>query len=135
MKLRVVGSEGGELPNKRTTYFLADSKLCVARGDITSLVALDEILQIDEIFHTHSHFDPMKDVPLMTDVLVGRRQKPVVVHGPAETMEAMDKDVFNNRVWPDFRVIPSADNPVLAFEEMPIRDPVTCQGYRIRAIP
>jgi len=135
MKLRVLGCHGGELPKHRTTCFLVDGKLCVDGGAITSVLGLDEILQIDDIFLTHSHFDHMKDVPLMTDVLVGRRQKPVVVHGPAETMEAMDKDVFNNRVWPDFRVIPSADNPVLAFEEMPIRDPVTCQGYRIRAIP
>jgi len=58
-----------------------------------------------------------------------------VVHGPAETMRTMDKDVFNNRVWPDFRVIPTPENPVLAFQEMPIRQPVSCQGYRIRAIP
>ncbi len=135
MKLRVLGCHGGELPKHRTTCFLVDGKLCVDGGAITSVLTLEEILQIDDIFLTHSHFDHMKDVPLMTDVLVGRRQKPVVVHGPAETMEAMDKDVFNNRVWPDFRVIPSADNPVIAFEQIPIRQTVTCQGYRIRAIP
>ena len=135
MNLRVLGCHGGELPKHRTTCFLVDGKLCVDGGAITSVLPLEEILQIDDIFLTHSHFDHMKDVPLMTDVLVGRRSKPVVVHGPAETMEAMDKDVFNNRVWPDFRAIPTAENPVIAFEEMPVRQPVTCQGYRIRAIP
>src|SRR6266852_4879861 len=129
MNLRVLGCHGGELPKHRTTCFLVDRKLCVDGGAITSVLPLEEILEIDDIFLTHSHFDHMKDV------LAGRRNKPVVVHGPAETMEAMDKDVFNNRVWPDFRVIPSAENPVLAFEEMPIRQTVTCQGYRIRAIP
>jgi ribonuclease BN (tRNA processing enzyme) len=135
MKLRVLGCHGGELPKHRTTCFLIDGKLCVDAGAITSVLKLEQILQIDDIFLTHSHFDHMKDVPLMTDLLVGRRQKPVIVHGPAETMEAMDKDVFNNRVWPDFRVIPSAQNPVLAFQEVPVRTAVTCQGYRIRAIP
>src|SRR5712692_6112989 len=135
MNLRVLGCHGGELPKHRTTCFLVDGKLCVDGGAITSVLSLEEILQIEDIIRTHRHFNHMKDVPMMTDVLVGRRQKPVVVHGPAETMEAMDKDVFNNRVWPDFRVIPSADNPVIAFEQMPIRQTVTCQGYRIRAIP
>ena len=135
MKLRVLGCHGGELPKHRTTCFLVDGKLCVDGGAITSVLKLEEILQIDDIFLTHSHFDHMKDVPLMTDLLVGRRQKPVIVHGAAETMEAMDKDVFNNRVWPDFRVIPSAQNPVLAFQELPVRQEVRCQGYRIRAIP
>jgi ribonuclease BN (tRNA processing enzyme) len=135
MKVRVLGCHGGELPKHRTTCFLLDGKLCVDGGAITSVLGIDEILQIDDIFLTHSHFDHMKDVPMMTDVLVGRRRKPVVVHGPAETMEAMDKDVFNNRVWPDFRAIPTKENPVIAFQTIPVRKPVTCQGYRIRAIP
>ncbi|HYZ89652.1 MAG TPA: 3',5'-cyclic-nucleotide phosphodiesterase [Myxococcales bacterium] len=135
MKLRVLGCHGGELPKHRTTCFLVDGKLCVDGGAITSVLKLEEILQIDDIFLTHSHFDHIKDVPLMTDLLVGRRQKPVLVHGPAETMKTMDKDVFNNRVWPDFRKIPNEQQPVLAFKEMPVRSPVTCQGYRIRAIP
>ncbi len=98
MKIRVLGAHGGELPGFRTTCFLLDQKLCVDGGSITGTLELDEILKIDDIFLTHSHFDHVKDVPLMTDLLVGKRQKPVVVHGPAETMEAMDKDVFNNRV-------------------------------------
>jgi ribonuclease BN (tRNA processing enzyme) len=135
MKLRVLGCHGGELPKHRTTCFLVDGKLCVDGGAITSVLPLEEILRIDDIFLTHSHFDHMKDVPLMTDLLVGRRQKPVVVHGPKETMKAMDKDVFNNRVWPDFRKIPNARQPVLAFQEMPVGPSVTCNGYRIRAIP
>jgi ribonuclease BN (tRNA processing enzyme) len=135
MKLRVLGCHGGELPKHRTTCFLVDGKLCVDGGAITSVLKLEEILQIDDIFLTHSHFDHMKDVPLMTDLLVGLRQKPVVVHGAAETMQAMDKDVFNNRVWPDFRKIPNEQQPVLAFQEMPVRSPVSCHGYRIRAIP
>ena len=50
-------------------------------------------------------------------------------------MDAMDKDVFNNRVWPDFRSIPSAEKPVIAFDVIPVRTPVTCQGLKIRAIP
>src|SRR6266446_4639829 len=129
MKIKVLGCHGGELPRHRTTCFLIDRKLTIDGGAITAALELDEILEIDDIFLTHSHFDHVKDVPLMTDLLVGRREKPVVVHGPAETMEAMDKDVFNTPVWPDFRVIPTAENPVIAFEQMPIRQIVTCQGY------
>src|SRR2546428_2543367 len=71
----------------------------------------------------------------MTDLLVGKREKPVVVHGPRETMDAMAKDAFNTRVWPDCRSIPSAEKPVIAFDVIPVRTPVTCQGLKIRAIP
>ena len=135
MKIKVLGCHGGELPRHRTTCFLIDERLTVDGGAITAALDLEDIVKIDDIFLTHSHFDHVKDVPLMTDLLVGKRDKPVVVHGPAETMEAMDKDVFNNRVWPDFRVIPTKEKPVLAFETIPVNAPVTCQGLRIRAVP
>src|SRR3954467_13310516 len=135
MEVRVLGCHGGELPGHKTTCFLLGDALCIDAGAITSSLQLDEILRIDDIFLTHSHFDHVKDVPLMTDLLVGKRQKPVIVHGARETMEAMDKDVFNNRVWPDFRTIPTREKPVLAFETIPVLEPVTCQGRRIRAVP
>jgi ribonuclease BN (tRNA processing enzyme) len=135
MKIRVLGCHGGELPRHRTTCFLIDGRLTIDGGAITSALELEEILEIDDIFLTHSHFDHVKDVPMMTDLLVGKRDKPVVIHGPPETMEAMDKDVFNNRVWPDFRIIPTREKPVVAFQTLEVRKPVTCQGLRIRAIP
>jgi ribonuclease BN (tRNA processing enzyme) len=135
MRIKVLGCHGGELPRYRTTCFLIDRKLTIDGGAITAALGLEDILQIDDIFLTHSHFDHVKDVPMMTDLLVGKREKPVVVHGPAQTMEAMDKDVFNNRVWPDFRAIPNKANPVIAFDSIPVREPVLCQGLRIRAIP
>ena len=135
MRIKVLGCHGGELPGHRTTAFLIEEKLTIDGGAITAALNLDDILKIDDIFLTHSHFDHVKDVPLMTDLLVGKREKPVIVHGPAETMEAMDKDVFNNRVWPDFRTIPTPEKPVIAFDTIPVREAVTCQGLRIRAIP
>lgn len=135
MKIRVLGCHGGSLRGHRTTCFLIDDKLAMDGGALCDALDLEEILRVDDIFLTHGHFDHVKDVPLMTDLLVGQRDKPVVVHGPAETMEAMDKDVFNNRVWPDFRQIPTREKPVLAFDVIPVQKRVACQGLQIRAVP
>lgn len=135
MKIRVLGCHGGELPQHRTTCFLLDGKLCIDGGSITSVLTLEEILQLDDILLTHSHFDHVKDIPLMTDLLVGKREKPVLVHGPDETLECLGTDVFNNRLWPDFRVIPTKEAPVIAFERVPIREPFQLQGMKVRAIP
>src|SRR5438552_9872251 len=135
MKIRVLGCHGGSLHGFRTTAFLLDGKLTIDGGSICDALTLDEIYKIDDVFLSHAHFDHIKDVPLMTDLLVGKRQKPLIVHGPAETMEAMDKDIFNNRVWPDFRTIPTREKPVIAFDTIPVYEPVLCQGLRIRAVP
>lgn len=135
MKIRVLGCHGGELPHHRTTCFLLDGTLTVDGGAITSVLSLEEILKIDDIFLTHSHFDHVKDVPLMTDLLVGKRKTPVVVHGPEETMQCMGQDVFNNRLWPDFRVIPTRENPVVKFATVPVREHFQGGAYRMQAIP
>ena len=135
MKIRVLGCHGGELPKHRTTCFLLDGELCVDAGAITATLELPEILAIDDIFLTHSHFDHMKDLPLMSDLLVGGRATPVLVHGPAETMDALGRDVFNNRIWPDFRVIPSPENPVLSFDVFPVNQRVAIKEYQITAVP
>ena len=68
MRIRVLGCHGGELLGHRTTCFLVDGKLCVDGGAITGALTHREVLEIDDIFLTHSHWDHMKDVPLMTDL-------------------------------------------------------------------
>lgn len=135
MRIRVLGCHGGETRGHRTTCFLIDDRLCIDGGAITGGLHLDEILQVDDIFLTHSHWDHIKDVPLMTDLLVGKRQRPVVLHGSEETLAAMDADVFNNRVWPDFRAIPTREKPVIAFEVFPVRTRIACQDKQLTAIP
>ena len=67
MKIKVLGCHGGELPRHRTTCFLIDRKLTIDGGAITAALELDDILAIDDIFLTHSHFDHVKDVPRQKD--------------------------------------------------------------------
>ena len=69
MKIKVLGCHGGELPRHRTTCFLIDGKLAIDGGAITAALELEDILKIDDIFLTHSHFDHVKDIPLMADLL------------------------------------------------------------------
>ena len=135
MKIRVLGCHCGELPHHRTTCFLIDGKLCVDGGSITSVLELDEILAVDDVLLTHSHFDHVKDIPLMTDLLVGKRDNPVMVRGPDETLKCLSEDVFNNRLWPDFRTIPTKAKPVIAFEPVPVGAKFPVQSFTVQAVP
>jgi len=88
---------------------------------------------------THAHFDHIKDVPLMADLLTGRRDEPVVVHGSPECIRTLREHVFNDKLWPDFTSIPSASNPVMVLEPfgdytlrpIPVCHPVESVGYLI----
>ncbi len=113
MRLDVLGCHGGELPRHRTTCFLFDEVLALDAGALTSSLALEQLLKVDDIVVSHSHFDHVKDLPLLADLIVGQREKPVVVHASTLCAKTLRENMFNDELWPDFTRIPSAENPVL----------------------
>lgn len=116
MRLRVLGCHGGELPKCRTTCFLVDETLALDAGALTSTLHLEELTRLEHILIGHSHFDHVKDLPLIADLLVGRRDRPVVIHASPECARTLQDNMFNNLLWPDFTRIPSRDRPVLRLE-------------------
>ncbi len=84
MRLDVLGCHGGELPRCRTTCFLIDEVLALDAGALTASLPLDQLLKVDDIVVSHSHFDHVKDLPLLADLIVGRREKPVTVWASRE---------------------------------------------------
>ncbi len=145
MRLRVLGCSGGELPRHRTTCFLVDGKLAIDAGALTASLPLEELLRVDDIVLTHSHFDHVKDVPLLADLLVGRRSTPVRVHASTGCARTLRESVFNDELWPDFTRIPDLARPVIeivpfdparpfrigryAFAPVPVDHPVESVGF------
>lgn len=135
MKLRVLGCHGGELPKHRTTCFLLDGVLALDAGALTGSLTLDELLRVDDVIISHSHLDHVKDLPLMVDLLVGRREKPVVVHASRACAKTLHASLFNNELWPDFTRIPTRARPILRIEPFRIGEPFRVGRYTVTPIP
>jgi ribonuclease BN (tRNA processing enzyme) len=135
LKLRVLGCWGGELGERRTTCFLVDDHLAIDAGALTASLSMEELLRVDDILLTHAHFDHVKDVPLLADLVASRRDRPVVVHGSTGCVQTLREDVFNGRLWPDFTRIPRATRPALAIRAFPRRRPFRIGRYRVLPVP
>jgi ribonuclease BN (tRNA processing enzyme) len=135
MRLRVLGCSGGELPGHRTTCFLVDQRLAVDAGALTGSLSLEELLRIDDVLLTHSHFDHVKDVPLLADLIVGRRRKPVRIHASRECARTLRESVFNDELWPDFTRIPDAKRPVIQIVPFDPERPFRIGKYRVAPVP
>ena len=129
MRLRVLGCSGGELPRHRTTCFLLDGKIAIDAGALTASLPLRELLEIDDIVLTHSHLDHVKDVPLLADLVAGRRRAPVRVHASAACARTLRESVFNGELWPDFTRIPDAAAPALEILPFDPGRPFEVGGY------
>ncbi len=134
MRLKVLGPHGGELPGCKSTCFLVDDRLALDAGALTSMLELGELARVDDVLLTHSHFDHVKDLPMLSDVLVGRRDKPVTIHSNTECIDTLKKNLFNGVLWPDFTAIPSRKNPVFKLRPFKPGAKVKVGPYDVRSV-
>ena len=135
MKLRVLGCSGGELRRHRTTCFLVDGALAIDAGALTAALSLEELLEVDDIVLTHSHLDHVKDVPLIADLLIGRRTRPLVVHASTACARALREYLFNGEIWPDFTRLPDARHPVITIKPFHPRRRFAIGRYAVQPVP
>lgn len=133
--MRVLGCSGGELPRHRTTCFLVDGRLAIDAGALTASLPLDELLKVDDIVLTHSHFDHVKDVPLLADLVVGRRKRPVRIHASRACARTLRESVFNDELWPDFTKIPTLHTPVIEIVPFDPEKPFKAGRYTVSPVP
>lgn len=135
MKLRVLGCSGGIGGNLRTTSMLLDQDVLIDAGTGVGDLSLAEMLMIDHVFVTHSHLDHIACIPLLVDSVGFMRDKPLLVHATAETIEILKQHIFNWKIWPDFSEIPNAAQACLRYETIALGQTVNLGGRMITPLP
>ncbi|MBM3117899.1 3',5'-cyclic-nucleotide phosphodiesterase [Jeongeupia naejangsanensis] len=135
MQLRVLGCSGGIGGVARTTSFLLGDRVLVDAGTGVGDLPLDALCGIDHVFLTHAHFDHIACLPMLLDTVIGARRQPVTVHALPETIATLQVHVFNWQLWPDFSVIPDADNGVLRWAPIAVGESCDLDGLRMTALP
>jgi ribonuclease BN (tRNA processing enzyme) len=138
MKLQVLGCSGSIARDCRTTGFLLDDDVLIDAGTGVGDLSLDALERIDHILLSHSHLDHVLGVPLLADSVLRRRQMrgagPIVVHALPATIDVLRSDLFNNRLWPDFSRLPSAEAPVLRFVPFEVGETLVLGDRRIEVL-
>ncbi len=135
MKLRVLGCSGGIGGNLHTTSFLLDHDVLIDAGTGVSELSLTELTMIDHVFVTHSHLDHIACIPLMVDSVGFMRDCPLTVYAIDGTLDILKQHVFNWKVWPDFSVLPDAQQPIMNYQAIKLGEAVVLNGRKITALP
>ncbi|MGA2402393.1 MAG: 3',5'-cyclic-nucleotide phosphodiesterase [Syntrophobacteraceae bacterium] len=134
MEVRILGSAGSEAPGLNPPAFLIDNFLLLDAGTVA--LNIDKIAEcsITHIFLTHAHLDHLKGIPFLLDNLTAVNPTcQILVLSGKEVISDIRKHIFNNRIWPDFTIIPSVKSPVLRYQVISTRKPVVIGDYRILA--
>jgi len=132
LRIKVLGASGSEVPGHNCPAFLVDGTFLLDAGTIGISLNIREETGIRQILLTHAHFDHIKGIPFLLDNLVIRETgNTVTVMSGKEVIEDLRKNIFNDRIWPDFTRIPTPEKPVLRYRTLSPSRPVSLNGHRV----
>jgi len=135
VKLSVLGCFGGSAAGMAPSALLLDGRVAIDAGALTGALPLERQAAIDHVVLTHSHLDHLATLPFLLDNVFGLRSSPIVVHGPAETLETLRRHVFNGALWPDFARLSNGRTTLLAYAPLQPGQVLECAGLRLLAVP
>ncbi len=135
MRIEFLGAYGGNTNANNLTSFFVDGFLAIDAGALTQSLSFERQKTITDVLVSHSHLDHTLSLPFLADNLYGVLEKPLRIWGSQCVIDALRNHVFNEVTWPDFSVLPSADNPTVAFSTLAPEQTVQIGHLRVTPVP
>jgi ribonuclease BN (tRNA processing enzyme) len=133
MRVTFVPSAPPGLPQLFTS-FVVDGAVAIDAGCLDRAGNLDALGRIKHVFLTHAHLDHLASLPPFLDAVYDGSGDCVVVYGNAHVLDCLRRDVFNNRLFPDFLHISTFRPPYLKLHELAGGQTVEVSGLRVTAV-
>lgn len=90
-----------------------------------------EQAQIKHLFITHTHLDHVASLPMFLSNTYTGDGDCVTLYGSEVVLECLRRDLFNDRLWPDFVRLSAEGPPFLKLRTLLPGRPVECDGLRL----
>ena len=136
MRVKVLGAYGSEGPGQRPSAFLVDDTVLVDAGTVGGALTVPEQTAVSHAVVSHSHLDHVVGLCYLMDTLAmvapGRS---VTCSSIAPVVQALSDHCFNDRLWPNFRVIPAGGEPVLKLNVLKEEVEAAVGGVWVTPVP
>jgi ribonuclease BN (tRNA processing enzyme) len=133
VNISILGAHGSETKTAKCISFLIDNTLAIDAGALTSSLTLEEQKRLKAVLLTHTHFDHIKDIPLLC-LNSFRMKTSIKVYAHREVNTAIRKHLLNGSVYPRFQGLP-AENPTISFHDVIPFKEGKIESYRVLALP
>ena len=135
MKVKIIQSSVGTGDNLQVlaSYVINDT-ISLDGACIGFISPLDDQRKIKHVFLSHTHIDHMASVPIFVDNVYTPSPDCPLIYGSNTVLDCLQKDIFNDRVWPDMIRLSAEETPFLKLLEIEDRKPIEAEGLTVTPV-
>jgi ribonuclease BN (tRNA processing enzyme) len=136
MKVQLLGSSvRNPAGHQYVSSFVINNSVAIDAGSLGFRGTPQEQEAIRHIFLTHSHCDHTASLPIFVENVWTPSQDCPQVYGSPETLDSVQRHIFNDVVWPDFVGLSKTMPPFLQLCPLQSEVEVKVDGLRIIPVP
>ena len=134
MKVQLLGSSVQDTVRRQyVTSYLINQTVAIDAGCLGFHGTPQEQQAIRHVFLTHSHSDHTASLPIFVENAWTPSGECTRVYGNPETLDAVQRHIFNDVVWPDFVALSKKMAPFLRL--CPLQEEVPVEADDLRVTP
>jgi ribonuclease BN (tRNA processing enzyme) len=135
MRIRLLGSSAQD--SSRYQYvssYLINDLVAIDAGCLGFWSTPKKQEAVKHVFLTHAHMDHIASLAIFTENAWTPAGDCPTIYGGRETLDVIQRDIFNDRVWPDFIALSKSMPPFLRVCELQPEVPVKVSGLCITPV-
>jgi ribonuclease BN (tRNA processing enzyme) len=128
-------SDNGLGQHQFLTSYRINGTLAIDAGALGLAGTVEEQERVRHILITHSHMDHIASLPIFVENAYDGNQDCVTIHGSEAVLSCLRRDIFNDRVWPDFLRLSTGEASFLKLAVLESEKAIELERLRITPIP
>lgn len=120
--------------NQFLTTFLINDAVAVDAGSLGLLGSTEDQARVKHVFLTHTHMDHIASLPIFVENVFEVGADCPTIYGSETVLECLRRDLFNDRIWPDFVRMSQPESPFLKLVPIRAGQTIEVEGLRITPV-
>jgi ribonuclease BN (tRNA processing enzyme) len=134
MKIQILGSSLHDTARRQyVSSYLVNGTVAIDAGCLGFYGTCQEQEAIRHVFLTHSHADHTASLPIFVENVRMRTGDCPRIYGSTETLDAVQKHIFNGVIWPDYVVLSKNMPPFM--DLCPLQPEVAVEADGLQVTP
>ncbi|HEX8202500.1 MAG TPA: 3',5'-cyclic-nucleotide phosphodiesterase [Isosphaeraceae bacterium] len=131
-------SETGHDDHQYLSSYLINDSIAIDAGCLGFFKSAQAQARVKHVLITHTHIDHIASLPILVENAYEGTADCLTVYGSEVVLDCLQRDVFNDRVWPDFIGLsrgPMKHAPFLKLQTLEAGRPIVLDGVKFTPVP